>query len=491
MKKSIPLLLIGILIITGSASPTIKDKITEIKLNMYPATGRVRPNQEVILHAEFYGEKKRGFLERIFGENKSSVGTLTSNNWKIEILNKNGGVLTKPFLFQEEGESTKGGLSGFVSQGLGAITSKDAVLYIAPAKPGKYRIRLTEGTLTKERTVEVAIIPSFEEVRDFLPTPFEDDYLPLIQNYAPFIAQETWFRPKADYLVRFDYDFNWRGDDNWENLDNGSTQAYVYYAVMETKTHWFVHYNFFHPRDYSDVCVVGTCHENDNEGVILTVRKDGSPNGKLELMETLAHNNVYSFSNESRIRKKVHTIDGSIEFFEKTHPIVWIEAGGHGVYGSSHRNSLFESGKMSFKKNTGVTYRFQNGYAERPAHGNDRDVDYALLRIEDSWWKKGSGDSDESNETFEQFFKYTPFGNRPRASRLFIAGSFRGRTASDSMAKPFWGWHDRKTKKKKVLNTGQWALDPAYAISVCYKWPRELPVSTDYIFYPFLQTAAQ
>jgi hypothetical protein len=204
-------------------------------------------------------------------------------------------------------------------------------------------------------------------------------------------------------------------------------------------------------------------------------------------METLAHNNVYSFTNEKGIRKAVHDIDGKIEFYEKTHPIVFIEAGGHGVLGSDHKTSFFDASKMDFKQNTGVTYLYKNGEFERPRFGNDRNITYGLLPIESEWWPRGSANSDSSNDTFEKFFEYQPVGNRPGTSAKFIAGAFKGRTAGDSMAKPFWGWHDNKTKGRRVLATGQWALDPAYSISVCLTFSDELPVSTDYIYNPYLR----
>jgi hypothetical protein len=493
MRKFIQTLLF-IVVVSGGAYALPKDEITEIKLNVYPADAKIRQNESAVLHAEFFGKKKRGFFESIVGTGEAKTSKLSSNEWKIELLTKNGGILSKRFLFQTEENKIKGGWVGFVSQGYNSISSKDAVLFTAPSKPGKYAVRLTHGSLRKDVTINVTAknAAPVSEVREFsAPTGTKDKYIRLVENYAPFIAQETWFQPRADYLARFDYDFNWKGDDNWENLEKGSTQAFVYYAVMETDTHWFINYNFFHPRDYSDVCVVGSCHENDFEGLILSIRKDGSAHGRLELLETLAHNNIYSFSNEKSIRKKVHSIDGSIELFDQTHPIVFVEAGGHGIYSSSYRSSLFDSSKMEFKQNTGVTYRYQKGSPDRPAHGNDRDVDYSLISIKDSLWPKGSGETDEANETFENYFVYRPVGNRPLTSTKFIAGAFHGRTASESKAKPFWGWHDRKTRKKRILSTGQWALDPAYSISVCYKWPAELPVSTQYIYNPFLKTAAK
>ena len=468
-----------------------KDKITRINLVTYPESASVKVGESLIIKAEFFGtKKKKGLLGSLLGSADSGKeSALSTSDWKLELVTKNGGLLSKRFLFQEEKEKLKGGFAGFLSQGLGAVSSKDSVLYTAPARPGKYIVKLTHGSLTKTKTITVvAGKPTSEETVNLTTPMVEGEYAALVKHHAPFIAQETWFRPKADYISRSDYDGNHKSDDNWENLYMGSSQAFVYFAVMETSSHWFLHYNFFHPRDYSDACVVGTCHENDNEGIILTIRRDGTQFGKLELMETLAHNNIYTFSAQPRIKKKVHNIDGDVAFYKRSHPIVFIEAGGHGALGSEYKASLFDTSKMEFKQNTGVTYEYKDGTAERPKHANDRNVGYALVPIEDTWWRLGSSDGPESNDTFDNFYEYVPFGGRPLASRKYIAGSFKGRTAGKNLAKPFWGWHDNRTKKKKVLNTGQWALDPAYAVSVCYKWPKDLPVSTDYTYNPFLES---
>ncbi len=464
-----------------------QNKVTKIKLKVIPETAKVRPSETAIIQTEFYGIKKKGFFGNLFGKEEIK-SKIQINDWRVS-LKKNGGWVSKPFLFQEGSEKTKKGFGNFIKQSFGAVSSKDSVLYTAPSKPGKYKVKIAAGELSKEVTITVSYSAKSsraEETSAFsVQTKPSDKYFYLVEHYAPFIAQETWFNPKADYLARFDYDKNWKGDDNWENLEKGSSQAFVYYAVMETKTHWFLQYNFFHARDYSDICIVGTCHENDNEGLILTVRKDNSKFGKLEVMETLAHNNIYSFSNDRSIKKGVHNIDGKIDLYKSIQPIIFIEAGGHGVLGSSHKTSLFSAESLNFKKNTGVTYVYKNR-AERPKHSNDRNVGYALLPIYEHWWTKGNQESDSSNETFDNFYVYEPFGNRPRANAKFIAGAFKGRTASKNMAKPFWAWHDRRTKKKKVLNTGQWALDPAYAVSENLKFPKNKPVSTEYIFNPYL-----
>lgn len=474
-----------------SGSVSANDDVTEMKVIVNPASAKIRPLETAVIQIQFFGQKKKGFLSGILGADETGEKQrVESSDWKIILADAGGGWLSKPFLFQETGERTKSGLGNFIKQGLGSIAGKDAVLYTAPAKPGKYTLRITNKNLSEAIVIEVSNSAASSKPAEQIKFPVTaagsaDPYFGLAEHYAPFIAQETWFTPEADFPVRFDYDGNWKGDDNWENLASGSTQAFVYYAAIESETHWFLIYNFYHPRDYSDICIVGTCHENDNEGIILTVRKDGKKYGRLEVMETLAHNNVYSFTNDSRIKKGLHDIDGKLELFDKTRPVIFIEAGGHGIYGSDARDSLFSAGKMQFKDNTGVTYIYK-GIAEKPVHPNDRNVGYALLPIYDEWWPRGNQDSDRPNETFENFFTYEPFGGRPGAKAKFIAGAFRGRTASDNMAKPFWAWHDRRSRDKKVLNTGQWALDPAYAVSVNLRFPADLPVSTRYVFNPYL-----
>ena len=69
---------------------------------------------------------------------------------------------------------------------------------------------------------------------------------------APVIYQGLGDHPRADYLTNFDFDGDWKGDNNWKNLDNKTfpLKAYVYFSVIETTTHYYVHYAFFHPRDY-------------------------------------------------------------------------------------------------------------------------------------------------------------------------------------------------------------------------------------------------
>ncbi len=454
--------------------------VTEIALRAEPADRRVKPFETLVVQTLVYGKD---------GDKKVRLRRSAS---QVKVKDADGGWVSKPFAFTGKDDEpffdeNKSSLWNIFNKTSAEFVIKDAVLYTAPEKPGTYRIEAdVEG---KQAFIEIEVRADAasrlkaETVSFPPPTRGPDPYRSLAERYAPFVAQETWFTPKADIPARFDFDGDWQGNNNWDALDTGSSQAYLYYAAMETETHWFLIYNIFHPRDYSDRCVVGTCHENDNEGLILTVAKDGSAFGRLQSMETLAHNNVYSFTADNAIRNGVHDIDGGIEFYQETHPAIFIESGGHGIYGTRGSASRFKLASGEFQAGTGITLIYK-GTAERPRHANDRLVGYDLLPIFEEWWPKAE-EGKWTQRTFDGYFRYTPFGDRPGIS-FPIGGTFLGLKESENKAKPFWGWHDTLTLKKKVLAVGQWALDPAYSASHDLSFPTGRPFSVDYVYNPYM-----
>ncbi len=481
--------LLPLFLLVGGVLVAQNAPVSEIRLNTDPSPARTRPFETVVIQVRVYGQvassSAAGGSDRV----RVQRGGAT-----IRIVTPGGGWLSKPFRYQ--GQETEAFYSNAASKLAGIVDSlsqkyvlQDAFLYTAPEKPGRYEVEAELDGRAARVSIEVSeSAPSRKpaEKTSFPPeTRKLDPYRRLAEYWAPMLAQETWFTPKADAPARFDYDGDWQGDNNWDDLDIGSSQAYVHYAAMETATHWFLIYNVFHPRDYSDKCIAGTCHENDNEGLILTIRKDGSEFGTLQVMETLAHNNIYSFTNDSRIRSGAKAVQGRIDFFDESHPIVFVESGGHGIYGASSNHSAYRVADDTFTNGTGMTFIYK-GVAERPKHANDRWVGYELLSIYDQWWPKTIQDSGWRDRTFDEFFQYTPFGGRPLGFGKPIGGAFWGRKEAANKARPFWGWFDTAALKKKIYNTGQWGLDPAFSVSRNLTFPSGETFSTEYTYNPYL-----
>lgn len=465
--------------------------IEEYKLVVEAGAARVRPKETLEIQIKAYG--------RIEQEGQQTrQGRVEPGSWSIRVVEEKSGWISKPYRFQGKDEEEiervqTSGWKGILGQVAGQFTVKDTVLYTAPETPGTYTVEVSNTVAGKivsaQLKVEVSgAAPSrwVKPQRSFGAEPRDDyRYRKLAEHYAPFVAQETWFQPRADYLHRFDFDGDWHGDNNWDNLEKGSPQGYVYYAAMETATHWFLHYNFFHARDYSDNCVAGTCHENDNEGIILTVKKNGTEFGQLELMETLAHNNVYTYTNRRDLRARLHNVDGPLDLVDGRHPVVFLEAGGHGAIGGGDRKSQFDAKRLRWKQNTGVTYRYK-GVAEVPRGGMDSEIGYELLSIYEHWWQKHEQREGWKENTFADFNEYRPFGNRPRPRNPVISSAFRGVKHDPNKARPFWGWFDMKGRTRRVLAPGQWALDPAYSVFQSLTWPRNEAWSMDYTYNPYL-----
>ena len=239
------------------AAPLVAQQlpVTEIKLTTDPPGARVRPLESLVIQVLVYGEVPDS-------EGKFQKVRLQRDGVRIELQDSQGGWLSKPFRFQgDEPEpfyEREGASLGAIILGraTGQFALQDSVLFTASQRTGNYEIQASLDGKTDRIRIDVDNNAPSQRKPEIEPFRGErrasDPYRSLVEHYAPVVAQETWFQPKSDYLARFDFDGDWHGDNNWADTDFGSSRAYVYYAVMETETHWFLIYNFFHPRDYSD-----------------------------------------------------------------------------------------------------------------------------------------------------------------------------------------------------------------------------------------------
>ena len=332
---------------------------------------------------------------------------------------------------------------------------------------------------------------------------------------APTLYQALGPSPRFDYITRFDFDGDWRGDNNWDNAADEQLPlpAYLYYAVSETRTHVFVIYAAFHPRDYkggnergailSEVIRDGArrvaefdptglaqdavlAHENDLEGALVVAEKRGGDlqAARVVRVETLAHNEFLRYVPSGVAPRGVErvTLRGqSAELF--------IEPKGHGI--EAYRGDVSQ---LDAAENGFVIYRY-GGRAGEPASrrvataaGRRQAVGYELVSLYDTLWARAQTGV---NETFGHAYDFAAFVVRVRQTNGddaslevepgVLGASLRGVVGGQNMARPPWGWFDNRERERPL---GGWFLDPAGTISRHFS-PDE-PFSLVYVHHPYL-----
>jgi len=279
----------------------------------------------------------------------------------------------------------------------------------------------------------------------------------LAYNWAPVWMQDTdSSNYRADYITRFDYDGDWYGINNWNNLNRYALPAYVYYNIAETNSHYYILYADFHPRDWHEWNTLDM-HENDMEGVLVVIQKNGTRYGAFQLMITVAHHDFWSYKDyqsypSSIVSNNRETIDGDVQFWG-SHPYVYADAKSHAVHGDKRWE------QSNYPGGDGVTYYpTYYGYAEQPSSGNDRYVPYQLTPLNDLW-----------NRRYDYAFGY------PVTFASY--GTFRGDDGMDNSANAPWAWDDSDDGD---IYSGDIYLRPAYLISRYHSslgW-----VSNEYIY---------
>lgn len=175
-----------------------------------------------------------------------------------------------------------------------------------------------------------------------------DRHLQLARRFAPWIYHEVHpDKGRQDLPTRVDFDGDLRGGNNWDALARHPLPAVVYYAVVETETHWFLSYHLFHPRDWSYVRVgLNETHENDGENLQLVVEKQG---GAPLVLFTQAHYFGRAHAAPGRdvgpgaesLRSPLLLLDDAGRPAPAgTHPGVYVESMGHGIYGARDEEDL-------------------------------------------------------------------------------------------------------------------------------------------------------
>lgn len=331
----------------------------------------------------------------------------------------------------------------------------------------------------------------------------------IVTAWAPRIYQAVGGTPEDDFLLRFDFDGDWNAWNNQENLGGGgdSLQGCVYYGLAETETHYYITYAFFHAYDASVFAsaLASACllHENDMEGVIVTVRKDSTARGEFRVMSTEAHGEVYYFKSAGDAGVVLGAGhfdaegggDSTTYFDAQGRPSVFIELDGHGV-GNIHRALVASAGgpfliggtEYDFPGGDGIVYYHDGGAAETPSGGSGLQmVRYQLRPLLELWERRfdRSPSGTYCNKAGENYI-----GTRgcPLVDLSVAFGGSGSVCLGDNqcLANPPWGWESDDPS----LSRGEWFLDPAYSAGMVHLESfadAALPGFLDYLSNPWLQ----
>lgn len=310
----------------------------------------------------------------------------------------------------------------------------------------------------------------------------------IAEMFSPVFYQAVGEDRRGDYITNFDFDGDWVGNNNWANLESKRfpLKAYIYYSVVETETHFFVTYAAYHAVDCKgrmidrilnaiektdpkrpDLQALKLGHENDMEGAVVVVQKQGNhpQSANVVAVETLAHNQFYFYRPLSPTAKSAAKSSHGVVLLERTHPILFVEARGHGV--TAYRDAKPFAGRQ------GLIYRYK-GVADDPDLVKSQNIGYDLIHMYPTLWKKAS-ENYYANPTFGDFINYGIVRNTYVG---FMGAAFKGERGGVNRAKPPWGWSDGQIK------VGDWFLDPARVIKSRRGWSS--PFSLNYIHHPYL-----
>jgi hypothetical protein len=336
--------------------------------------------------------------------------------------------------------------------------------------------------------------------------------------FAPLFYQGLGDDSRSDFITNFNFDGDWRGDNNWANAADKRFPmlAYVYYAVSETPTHFFVHYALFHPRDYKGGGTRGVllseairegarrggqydptglsseavlAHENDMEGCLVVASKSGGDDpsrARVVYVETLGHDRFQKYAAEGVGAPGFKRFES-----EGGRPVLYVEPKGHGVSAyddEKPRRPTQDAREEGFGRMSNMlTYRY-DGRAGDPSAARLRgEVGYDLLPLYTTLWpraRRGANETFGVARDFGALNAYAFAGGKTSGRRVKLGklgAAFRGKIGAANAARPPWGWFDRTERDAPA---GSWFFDPAATVKKDFNAGEEF--SNAYAHAPFL-----
>lgn len=232
---------------------------------------------------------------------------------------------------------------------------------------------------------------------DRTPEATVDDRLELARRYAPWVLKEMHpTKGRQDVCAPVDFDGDFDGENNWETYSTHRLVPTVYYAVLESETHWFIAYHLFHPRDWTTFDLgVHLTHENDGENLQVVVEKESD---RVVLLYAQAHYDGRAYADGAKIRGGAYPLCGDVFVVDDDgrpngdgrHACVFVEWGGHGIYGVTDADAkarIDASGAVTFDEHGRVFRPAADGEpVEEPEPSANGPVAYRLESTTAKLW---------------------------------------------------------------------------------------------------------
>lgn len=332
----------------------------------------------------------------------------------------------------------------------------------------------------------------------------EKEMRDIAERFSPILYHRmagTAEQHRFDYPTNFDFDGDWVGNNNWANGGDPKYKlwSYVYYSVIESEDHYFLHYALYHPRDWSleqssyDGILdkiqnkVGDIfnsaarkeaefnHENDLEGVLIIVDKWAEDGPQPIAMETVAHNHLLR---SVTAQAGLHVTSGAHADplkLERGHPILYVESQKHGIHPwTNERGSECD---LILILRYGKTVEFSQVSGDAST--------YELIPIAKTIWKRAQ----ETHEPGLTFGTVQDFGDRfcgvrgarrPACEIGTVGAAFRGDYLRPNAANTPWVWFDLDDKE---LPLGDWFFDP---IAILKRHFGLFDTKEKYLYNPYL-----
>jgi hypothetical protein len=302
-------------------------------------------------------------------------------------------------------------------------------------------------------------------------------------RHAPVLLQKVHGSyQRADFITRVDFAHPWSRIHNnwdavWERRGSGyrhKLTGHGYYSVVETHTHYYLLFAFYHPQDWSAFWknparsdpMETNQHVHDMEGCLAVVPKRKKPDAEeVEALVTISHRHFYSYAGRElggtpltgpyHVTGWSENLDGPIEmtdrFAGRGEPLyrfkLFADSGGHAIK-ATKKGWGNESRIVRYRpSSTRGEAPKENGFAKE-ADAYFQTARYRMVSIFEPnglWSKRDDRRVFRSDEASRAAF----------VEKIADGGLAAGR------ANPPWGWDDDDDWHK----AGDMAWDPASLVA--------------------------